>query len=272
MVSSRLIRRMLASFVLIYVAVCAGIYFLQDRLVFPSTSTNHALAAAPNLEVIEIDVGEGAILRGVLRKPLDASAERAPVVLYFGGNAEEVTWWSNYAGWPRDWAVVLVNYRGFGRSTGKPSERALYADALRLYDWAGGRADFDARRIVAFGRSLGSGVATYVATERPVRGVILTTPFDSALALGQANYPWLPVSMLLRHRFDSLERAPRLGSPLLMLVAPGDRVIPVPHSERLYAAWGGAKQLERIVGADHTEIASDPQYWASISRFLASLK
>ncbi|MEO7403444.1 MAG: alpha/beta hydrolase, partial [Burkholderiales bacterium] len=264
-----MIRRMLASLVFLYLAVCAGMYFLQDRLVFPSTSINHELGAAPNLEVIEIDTGEGALLRGVLRKPLDVTSDRAPVVLYFGGNAEEVTWWSNYAGWPRDWAVVLVNYRGFGRSTGKPSEHVLNADAVRLYDWTRARAELDATRIVAFGRSLGGGVATYLAADRPVRGVILTAPFDSALAVAQSGYPWLPVSMLLRHRFDSFERAPRLKSPLLMLVAPGDRVIPVPHSERLYAAWAGEKEFVLIVGASHTDIASDPQYWAAIARFLA---
>jgi uncharacterized protein len=167
---------------------------------------------------------------------------------------------------------LLVNYRGFGQSSGTPSEQAMYGDALALHDWAAARADLDPARMVAFGRSLGSGVATYLAAARPVAATILATPFDSAVAVARAVYPWLPVSLLLRHRFESIARAPQLRAPLLMLVATDDRVIPNPHSERLYAAWAGAKRVTRIDGADHTDVASDPRYWSAISAFLTTFQ
>ena len=86
--------------------------------------------------------------------------------------------------------MLLVNYRGYGHSEGRPSEARLFADAVRLYDWAAGQAGVDARRSVGMGRSLGSGVAIYLATQRTLAGLVLVTPFDSITAVAQRHYPF----------------------------------------------------------------------------------
>jgi len=102
--------------------------------------------------------------------------------------------------------------------------------------------------------------------------LILVSPYDSIESVAEGVYPYLPISLMLRHRFDSLSRAPGITAPLLCLVASDDRVIPRLHSERLYAAWGGTKQWREIRPSAHDSIADDPDYWRAIAAFLADLK
>ena len=193
-----------------------------------------------------------------------------PVLIYFGGNAEEVSWLASTAGQYAGWSLLMFNYRGYGRSEGKPGEAEMFADALQIYDYAVSRAA--AGRVAVMGRSLGSGVAVHLAAERPVAGVILVSPYDSIESVAKGVYPFLPIGLMLKHRFDSLSRAPQLKAPLLCLVASDDRVIPRSHSERLYAAWGGTKQWSVIGPAAHDSIAGEPDYWRAIAAFLDGLR
>src|SRR5262249_22796712 len=133
-----------------------------------------------------------------------------PLVIYFGGNAEEVSWLLQESPRLAPWALLLVNYRGYGLSDGRPSESALYNDAVALYDWVTARPDTDARRIVFVGRSLGTGVATYLASQRTVSGVVLVSPYDNLVEVARGVYPYLPVDGLMRYRFDSAARAKRI--------------------------------------------------------------
>ncbi|MGQ0545806.1 MAG: alpha/beta hydrolase [Betaproteobacteria bacterium] len=190
-----------------------------------------------------------------------------PLIVYFGGNAEEVSWMLEEgpprlpgAGW------LLVDYRGYGASGGAPSEKALVADALRWYDKSVN--ELAANRVFLFGRSLGTGVAVQVAAARSVAGVIAIAPYDSLAAVGQHHYPFLPVGLLLKHRFDSLALAPQLKAPLLCLVAERDEVVPAAHSRRLYDAWGGDKRWVELRGAGHNSTDSAPQFWDHIRAFI----
>jgi pimeloyl-ACP methyl ester carboxylesterase len=221
-------------------------------------------AARPVADLV-LETADGPRLRGWL---VGALAGRAPLVVYYGGNAEEVSWQAREAGWPADWSLALVNYRGYGASEGKPSERHLFADALVAFDALAGRPDVDSSRIVLFGRSLGSAVAVHVAAERPVAGVILVSPFESMIAVGRRHYPWLPVGLLLRHPFDSGARAPAIRAPLLAIVAEQDTIIPPVHSRRLFEAWGGPKRWAAIPHTDHNDVAGAPEFWAAVASFL----
>jgi hypothetical protein len=202
--------------------------------------------------------------------PANATPTPAPLLIYFGGNAEEVSWLASTAGKYAGWSLLMFNYRGYGRSQGKPGEAKLFADALQIYDYAASRAK--GGRVAVMGRSLGSGVAVHLAAERPVAGVILVSPYDSIESVAKGVYPFLPIRLMLKHRFDSLSHAPQLKAPLLCLVASDDRVIPRPHSERLYAAWGGTKQWSEIGPAAHDSIANEPDYWRAIAAFLHGLR
>jgi uncharacterized protein len=265
---------------LAWIAVLAGavlgvpavMYLMQDSLLFfpqPLVGPPPVSRAARPVADLVFDTADGPRLRGWL---VGASAGRAPLVVYYGGNAEEVSWQAREAGWPPDWSLALVNYRGYGASEGKPSERSLFADALVAFDALAGRPDVDPSRIVLFGRSLGSAVAVHVAAERPVAAVILVSPFESMTAVGQRHYPWLPVGLLLRHPFDSGARAPAIRTPLLAIVAEQDTIIPPVHSKRLFDAWGGPKRWIALPQADHNDVSGAPEFWAAVTAFLGEAR
>ena len=182
-----------------YVAVAALLWIAQERLLFLTARTAAPPAAPPawRLESVAFTARDGTRLAGLLLMP---PRERPPLVIYYGGNAEEVT--ARGAHVREEYgerAVLLVNYRGYGNSAGQPSEKSIVSDALELYDWAAARGDLDGRHIALHGRSLGSGVAVAVAAVRPATCVLLTTPFDSALEVAARMYPWLPIAWMLRH-------------------------------------------------------------------------
>ena len=144
----------------IVVGIPAIFWVGQERLIFfpqAIVSTDHLGAGIAPIEIVSAD---GTRLHGWIRA---ANAAPAPVVLYFGGNAEEVSWTIAERRWPTGWTIVAVNYRGYGRSEGSPGEAPLVADALAVYDAIAARSDVDAKHIVAFGRSLGTGVAVKLA-------------------------------------------------------------------------------------------------------------
>jgi hypothetical protein len=252
----------------IYLGVCALLWFAQERLIFLGAPPDTPPTAPPGwrMERFDLQAADGTTLEGYIAIP---PVERPPVVLYFGGNAEEATHHlteaARYYG-PR--AVVALNYRGFGRSQGKPGEAALVADALLAYDRVRARADLDTGRIAIHGRSLGSGVAIALAAARPVKALVLTTPFDSLAAVAQGLYPWAPVGLLLRHRFDSMALAPGLAMPALVVTASADTVIPPAHADRLAAAWGGPVQALRLERRDHNDLSLDPLYAPTLTAFL----
>jgi len=242
-------------------------YLMQDSLLFHPQPLNEVQRVSikhrfPAVEEIVIEE-RGTKLQAWHVK----GAPGKPLVIYFGGNAEEVSWMIEDArtrvpgvGW------LLVSYRGYGGSEGSPSEATISADALRWYDHA--VKELGATNVIAFGRSLGSGAAVFLASERKISSVVLVTPFDSLVEVAKHHYPYLPVRLMLRHPFDSAERAPKLSMPLLCIAASRDEVIPMEHARRLYEAWGGPKQWVELQGANHNSTDGMPAFWQSITAFL----
>jgi fermentation-respiration switch protein FrsA (DUF1100 family) len=226
------------------------------------------LAVRHGAEAVELEAGDGARLRGWLHRPAAAASARLPAVLYLGGNAEEVSWMVGEAPRLPGRVLLAINYRGYGASTGTPHERVLYADAVAAFDWLAAHPGVDASRIVVWGRSLGSGVATWVAAGRPVEAVVLSAPFDSVAALARHHMPWL--APLLTQPFDSLARAGSITAPALVLVGERDTVVPPVHSERLAAAWGGPVRVVRLPRVGHNDLQADPAYWRSVAAFVAA--
>ncbi len=251
----------------VVVAVPLTAYLMQDKLIFqprPLAEMQREAIAARHPDVADtfLQAADGTRLHAwhIPSKP------GAPLVLYFGGNAEEVSWMLDEI--PRretGAAWLLVDYRGYGASGGSPSERSLESDAAAWYDHFAATN----KRIVAFGRSLGSGVAVQLAAARKLEALVLVAPFDSMVEVGKHHYPFLPVSWLLRHRFDSLSVAPKIETPLLCIAATHDEVIPAEHARRLYDAWAGPKQWVALA-ASHNDIDGHPDYWPSIRSFLAA--
>ena len=253
--------RLLGAFVVVAVLAYAGVlallYVKQRSLLFYPQFTRHP----PVAPTFELDV-DGARLRGWVVNPGQSRA-----LLYFGGNGEDIALArDDVAAWAPGHTVYLVSYRGYGHSTGEPSEVALAADAKALFD-AVSKAH---AAVDVFGRSLGSGVAVHVAAARPVRRLALVTPFDSVLRVGQGHYPWAPLPWLLKDPFESWRRAPKLSMPTLVVIAGQDDVIPPPHSEALVAKMPGRPEVLRLPSAQHSNVQVFPEYDAGLRRFFAA--
>jgi len=247
-------------------------YLLQDRLLFfpqPLDASQRSAIARQHSFAREIFIQSESAER--LHAWYVPGEKQRPLVIYFGGNAEEVSWMLEDAharvpglGW------LLVSYRGYGGSEGKPSEAAIRADALRWHAYA--VKELGAKEVISFGRSLGSGAAVYLASQQPVKAVLLVTPFDSLVEVARHHYPLLPVQTLLRHPFDSVGRAPRISAPLLCIAAARDEVIPAVHARRLYEAWGGPKRWLLLEEAGHNTTDSHPLFWPAVTEFLVNSK
>jgi len=243
-------------------------YFAQGSLIFhprplPAERSADVARRFASVQEVFIQAKDGAKLHAWYLRP------GSPLVIYFGGNAEEVSWMIEETANAPGASWLLVDYRGYGLSEGSPGERALVSDAIEWYDYAMKLPGADPKRTFAFGRSLGSGVAVALAAERPLAGVILATPYDSLVAVAKRYYWYLPVDLLLKHRFDSIALAPMRKEPLLCLIAERDEVIPPMHAERLFDAWGGAKRKVVLAEAGHNSIHAHPGYWPPIREFLA---
>jgi len=259
-----------------FVGLSVFLYFVQERLIFfrqplDAQRRDSVLQRFPTVEEENLVAEDGVRLHGFLSRPPVAAGTKFPLVIYFGGNGEEASWLLEEGERPQAWGWLMVNYRGYGWSEGNPDEKKMVADARRIYDWARSRPDVQHSRIVAFGRSLGSGVAVRLATERQLAGLVLATPFDSLESVAKRHYPFAPVSMLLRHRFDSLGLAPYVGVPMLCIVAERDSIIPAEHARRLFAAWQGAKQLVAVANAGHNDVSSRPEFWRETGNFLSRI-
>ncbi len=251
------------------VGMSVAAFLLQDRMIFYPQPLSAAERVAvlqrfPATKELLLTSKDGKRLQAWLVPSADP---RAPLVIYFGGNAEDASWMIPEATVHEpEVAWVIVSYRGYGGSEGSPSEATISADALQWYDYA--ERELKPSRISVFGRSLGSGPAVLLASERKIASVVLVTPFDSLTAVAKRYYPYLPVGLLLRHRFDSLGRAPRITAPLLCLAAQRDEVIPSSHARKLYDAWGGEKRWIELEGAGHNSTDGVPAFWQSIEPFL----
>lgn len=240
----------------LYALMCGYLFIMQRSILYYPTPPARS-SAPPSFTFTH----EGQTLE-VFK--IDRNTSRA--LIYFGGNAEDVSLSTASLGalFPGH-TIYLPCYRGYGNSSGTPSEQALIADALFLYDLVA--KEF--RDITLLGRSLGSGIAIQLAAQRPVNRIILTTPYDSMVRVAQHYYPFFPVKLLLRDRFDSLEKAGRIGVPALLLIAEHDEVIPRQNSERLLAALTPqTTQFEIIRGTDHNTIDLSPSYQKAIRTFL----
>jgi fermentation-respiration switch protein FrsA (DUF1100 family) len=151
-------------------------------------------------------------------------------------------------------SVLLLDYRGYGGNAGIPSEQGLLADARAARAYLATRGDVDPARLVYFGESLGAAVAVQLAVERPPMALVLRSPFTSLADVGRAHYPFLPVRLLLRDRYASVEQVGGLRCPVLVLAGDRDGIVPWEQSRRLAEAAAGAKRFVLIPNAGHNSL------------------
>jgi pimeloyl-ACP methyl ester carboxylesterase len=233
--------------VIVYAGLCAALYFGQRSLIYfpqPSNKTSR-----PTLTL----KADGARVLVTVR-----AQDGDDAVIYFGGNAEDVTFslpGLNEA-FPHH-ALYLMHYRGYGGSSGSPSESALVADAALLFD----EVHKTYKNITVIGRSLGSGIAVQLASQRPAARLILVTPYNSIQELAEQQFPYFPVRWLLRDKYESWKYAEKISVPTLSLMAEHDEVIPAASTRALHQHFAkGVATLAVVPGARHNDISESATY------------
>jgi pimeloyl-ACP methyl ester carboxylesterase len=243
----------LSAAALVYMALCAALLVLQRSLLyFPQPSS-----LGSRDTTISLPLADAKVVASVrARAGTDA-------VIYFGGNGEDVT--RSAPGladaFPQH-ALYLLHYRGYGGSSGRPSEDAIVGDALALFD-AAHRAH---PNVVVIGRSLGSGVAIRVASLRPAARLVLVTPYDSIAEIAAARFAFFPVRWLLLDKFESWRYAPAVTAPTLLLAADHDEVVPRASTELLLSRFKpGVASMSVLAGTDHNSISDHRDYAALLA-------
>lgn len=238
---------------LIYAGLCAVLFATQDSLLYFPTQAPLGTTVDTALQLGV----EGAELRVAIRPRPGPQA-----LIYFGGNAEDVSLaLPVFAAAFPDHALYLLHYRGYGGSSGAPSEQALHDDALALFD----HVLRDHPSIVVIGRSLGSGVAIRLARRRPAQRLVLITPYDSLVEIAAEHYPLFPVRWLMRDSYDSGQHAPDITIPTLILAAEHDEIIPRASTERLHARFAeGVATYVILPGSGHNTISHGAAYFETI--------
>jgi fermentation-respiration switch protein FrsA (DUF1100 family) len=238
-----------------YLAGLVLLYVKQRDVLFPIPTTERKAPAAagfPEAEehILTTSDGEKVIVWHVPAKP------GRPVVLFFPGNGDFLAGRvSRFKGIIADGTgLVALSYRGYAGSTGAPSEQGLLRDASAAYAFATER--YDAARIVAWGFSLGTGVAVAVASEHPVGKLILEAPYTSTVDVAASLFRFVPIRLLMRDRFHSDERIAGVAVPLLIMHGTNDPAIPIAFGEQLFALAREPKKLVRFPGGGHENLDS----------------
>lgn len=236
-------------------SVLAFLWIVQRRLIYlphprgvPPAAT--VLAGA---EEVVLPTEDGLMLRGWF---LPGRGEgRRPAAAVFNGNAGNRSHRAPLAAAlaREGLSVLLLDYRGFAENPGRPTEEGLAADARAARGYLRSRGDVDPARLVYVGESLGAAVAVRLSEEEPPAALVLRSPFTSLADVARVHYPFLPVRLLLRDRYLSSERIRNVPSPVLVLAAEMDRVVPARQSRRLYEAAPGPKRLVVVPGAGHND-------------------
>ncbi|WP_415406400.1 alpha/beta hydrolase [Sulfurovum sp. CS9] len=226
----------------------------RDILYAPTAKTNHVFD-----EVIFHNDKESISV-------IVVNDKKEKAILYFGGNGDTIA--RSAFAFDRffpDHTVYLVNYRGYGGSSGEPSEKGIYSDALAIFDQIRSKHN----DISVLGRSLGSGVSTYLASKREFEKLVLITPYDSAQSMVQERFPMYPMSILLKDKYDSVGRVKDIKSKTLILIAGDDNVILMKHTKQLIEAFPSLKvEVKIIEGVGHNTILRDDRYYHALQKFM----
>lgn len=258
---------------LVLLLALAVLWAFQRRLIyFPFGDVPEPAAVGlPSARAVSLPTRDGNVLAGWF---VPAAARPRATILVFNGNAGNRAHRAPLARrlTENGFNVLLFDYRGYGGSSGTPTEAGLAEDARAALEYLRARDDVDNGRLIYFGESLGAAVAARLALEHRPAALVLRSPFTSLVDVARVHYPYLPVSWLLRDRFDTIGFIATIGSPLLVVAGDRDAIVPADQSRRLFDAAPAPKRLLMVAGADHNDetLLVGPELLAAISELSIS--
>jgi uncharacterized protein len=253
-----------------YAAIVLLLFVFQSRLVyFPQIGREITVTPSAyglDHESVDIRTGDGEILHAWW---VPASA-RAPggrgIVLFFHGNAGNISHRLDYLLMFNQlgYATLIVDYRGYGRSSGTPSEQGTYRDALAAWQWLAHKRGAAAQDIIIAGESLGGAVASWLAAQHAPRALLLMSTFTSVPDLAAQLYPFMPVRLIARFSYDNLANLRRINSPLLVAHSRDDEIVPFAHGQALFAAAAGPRQFLEMRGGHNEAFIFAREEWRNM--------
>jgi len=265
------VRRACLYLLIFYVMWLAALTFFQEKMIFPHDLAGRPLHDAlipPEAQRAWITTDDGARVEAWYFPTADATRQ-APAVIFFHGNAELIDFNLSLVKRYHDRGinVLLPEFRGYGRSTGSPSQKSLVADAALFLNWLERQPGVDASRLIFHGRSLGTGIAVQLAALRPPDALILESPFTSISALAaRFGAP----AFLVRHPFRTDRVLPTLNCKVLILHSRSDEIVPFEHALKLHRLVPGSAFVE-LDGSHNSGLSEQAEYWEAVNGVLAGL-
>ncbi len=246
----------------LYLSILAYVYFTQDSKIFNYAQIEkNPPVKLKNCEKVILNVDDGVLLKGLYKK---SKQEDAPLIIYFGGNSDDATRFLLHVEGLKDFDIVAFNYRGYVNSGGKPSEKNLFEDAIKIYDKFAKNS-----KVILIGRSLGSGVASYLASKRDAEGLVLITPYDSIVSLAREKYPYLPIDLLLKYKFESVKYISKINIPVAVVEVKGDTTVPNKNTQRLIKKIQNLALHVELENTTHADVLNHPDFEKTIKKAIS---
>lgn len=260
--------RIFSSLVIVYVLIGAGLYFFQENFIFQSTTltADYTFNSATPFEEIYLK-NKDASLSGLHFKVKEPKG----VLLYFHGNAGDLSRWSKIVEplLKFNYDIVVMDYRGYGKSTGERNEKQMYEDADLFYQYS--KSFVADSNIVVYGRSLGTTFATYVAAKNSPQKLMLESPFYSLTNVAKQRFAIYPIQQILKFNFPTYLYLPEVKCPVIIMHGRKDRVVPYENAALLFKlnATDSEKKLLVIPEGHHNDLSEFQEYWTCLRKELS---
>lgn len=260
----RKLRRILAVFVILYVMIGSSLYFLQEKLMFLPTTLDEDFTYSFQypFEELFLKPEENVLINALHFKNENPKG----VILYFHGNAGDLSRWGQITEYfvKKNYDVLVMDYRTYGKSKGKLSEQGFYNDAQYCYDYLKDR--YNESDIVLYGRSLGTGIANYLASKNRPKQLVLETPYYSISDIAKHRFPMFPVTSLIKYKFNSFEFILDVTCPITIIHGTDDQVVPYSSGKKLFEiAPKDNVSIKTIEGGGHNNLVSFDAYHEAIN-------
>ncbi len=259
--------KILAFFIVLYAFILMVTFSFQTKLIFfPEKLPEHfQFDKQLGGEEVFIKTADNEKINGLFFK---GTSDKA--IIYFHGNAGSLKDWQYIA---PDFTLLgynflIIDYRGYGKSSGEITEDGLYLDAKAAFQFLKNDKGFSTQEIIIYGRSIGTGVATELASKQHAKGLILEAPFSGLKKLANQKMPLLIPSLFLKYKFDNIGKINKVKSPVLFIHGSKDQLIPPTHTDDLYNAFEGMKKKIIIPKAGHNDVNAYPEYHRAMAETL----